>query len=129
MIIFRLIVMFCIDMFYFEKVDIWQTIESDVIIFWSWKSTKCPKKIEKNRTGAIFHTVQTVLYRNETDRQNFLHSNSEHPILLKNSIPYSQILRVKRTCPLGCHSVRIFWFSWFCQDFKIQSVYFCWKSW
>ena len=98
MIIFRLIVMFCIDMFYFEKVDIWQTIESDVIIFWSWKSTKCPKKIEKNCTGAIFHTVQTVLYRNETDRQNFLHSNSEHPILLKNSIPYSQILRVKRTC-------------------------------
>ena len=98
MIIFRLIVMFCIDMFYFEKVDISQTIESDVIMFWSWKSTKCPKKIEKNRTGAIFHTVQTVLYRKETDRQNFLRSNSEHPILLKNSIPYSQILRVKCTC-------------------------------
>ena len=27
-----------------------------------------------------------------------MHINSEHRISLKNSIPYSQVLRVKRTC-------------------------------
>ena len=37
------------------------------------------------------------IYRKETDRQNFLRINSEHPISLKNSISYSQDLRVKRT--------------------------------
>ena len=37
-------------------------------------------------------------YRKETDRQNFLHINSEPSISLKNSIPYVQVLRVKRTC-------------------------------
>ena len=42
--------------------------------------------------------LYTKIYRKETDRQNFLHINSEHPISLKNSIPYSQVLRVKRTC-------------------------------
>ena len=39
-----------------------------------------------------------MIYRKETNRQNFLHINSKHPISLKNSIPYSQVLRVKRTC-------------------------------
>ena len=38
------------------------------------------------------------IYRKETDRQNFLQINSEHSISLKNSIPYSHVLRVKRTC-------------------------------
>ena len=43
---------------------------------------------------------QTIhkVYRKEAGRQNFLHINSEHPISLKKSIPYSQVLRVKRTC-------------------------------
>ena len=27
-----------------------------------------------------------------------MHINSEHPMSLKNSIPYCQVLRVKRTC-------------------------------
>ena len=40
----------------------------------------------------------TKLYRKETDRWNFLHINSEHPVPLKNSIPYNQVLIVKRTC-------------------------------
>ena len=42
--------------------------------------------------------LYTKIYREETDRQNFLHINSEHLRSLKNSIPYSQVLRVKRTC-------------------------------
>ena len=37
--------------------------------------------------------LYTKIYRKETDRQNFLHINSEHPISLKNSIPYSQVLK------------------------------------
>ena len=32
------------------------------------------------------------------DRYTFLNINSEHPKLLKNSIPYSQTLRIRRIC-------------------------------
>ena len=37
----------------------------------------------------------TKIYRKETDtdRQNFLHVNSKHPISLKNSISYSYVLK------------------------------------
>ena len=42
--------------------------------------------------------LYTKIYRKETERQNFLHINSENPISLKNSILHSQVLRVKRTC-------------------------------
>ena len=41
---------------------------------------------------------QRTIYRKETDRQNYLESRSEHPKLLKDSIPYSQALRKKRNC-------------------------------
>ena len=36
--------------------------------------------------------------KGKTNTQNFLHIDSEHPISLKNSIPYSHLLRVRRTC-------------------------------
>ena len=42
--------------------------------------------------------VHTKLSRKKTDRQIFLNINSEHPKSLKNSIPYSQALRIKRIC-------------------------------
>ena len=42
--------------------------------------------------------LYTKIHRKETDRQNFLCINSEHLISLKNSIPYSHVLRVKPTC-------------------------------
>ena len=42
--------------------------------------------------------IQTTIYRKQTDRQNYLHSRSEHPKLLKDSMPYSQALRIKRIC-------------------------------
>ena len=41
--------------------------------------------------------LYTKIYTKEIDRQNFLHINSEHPISLKNSSPYSQVLREKWT--------------------------------
>ena len=42
--------------------------------------------------------LQTKLYRKETDRPSYLHKRSEHPRSLKQSIPYSQALRIKRIC-------------------------------
>lgn len=44
-------------------------------------------------------TIHTKIYKEETDRQSFFHTNSEQLISLKNSIPYSQLLRVKFRCP------------------------------
>ena len=38
------------------------------------------------------------IYGKETDRQNIVHRNSEQRIPLENSLPYSRVLRVKRTC-------------------------------
>ena len=41
--------------------------------------------------------LQTRLYWKTTDRQNYLHRASEHPPPLKDSLAYSQALRIKRT--------------------------------
>ena len=35
------------------------------------------------------------------DRQSYLHANSEHRRSLKENIPYSQALRVKRICSIN----------------------------
>ena len=45
-----------------------------------------------------FSKLQTTLYKKPTDSQCFLHSKSAHPKTLKDSIPYSQALRIKRIC-------------------------------
>ena len=44
------------------------------------------------------HKLQTTLCKKPTDRQNYLHSKSEHPYSIKKSIAYSQALRIKRIC-------------------------------
>ena len=44
------------------------------------------------------NNIQTTLYKKPTDRQNYIHSKSAHPFSLKNSIAYSQALRLKRIC-------------------------------
>ena len=44
------------------------------------------------------NTLQTTIYRKQTDRQYYVDTQSEHPNLLKDSIPYSQALRIKRIC-------------------------------
>ena len=44
------------------------------------------------------HKLQTKRFKKKTGRQTFLNINSEHPKSLKNSISYSQALRVKRIC-------------------------------
>ena len=42
--------------------------------------------------------LQTRIYWKTTDRQNYLHKASEHPPPLKESLVYSQALRIKRLC-------------------------------
>ena len=42
--------------------------------------------------------LHTKIFRKKTDHQTFLNINSEHLKSLKNSIPYSQALRIKRIC-------------------------------
>ena len=44
------------------------------------------------------NNIQTTLYKKPTDRQNYIHSKSAHPFSLKNSIAYSQALRLKPIC-------------------------------
>ena len=51
-------------------------------------------KICKNEDGILC----TTIYRKPSDRRNFLHYKLVHPKALKDSIPYSQALRVKRIC-------------------------------
>ena len=48
--------------------------------------------IDKNRH------LQTTLYTKPTDTHNYLHYKSAHPKHLKNSLPYSQALRLRRIC-------------------------------
>ena len=50
--------------------------------------------IYKDENGKL----QTKIYRKPSDRPNYLHSYSEHPISTKNSIIFSQALRIKRIC-------------------------------
>ena len=42
--------------------------------------------------------MQTTLNKKPTDRENYLHAKSAHPLSLKKSIPYSQALRIKHVC-------------------------------
>ena len=42
--------------------------------------------------------LETIIHREQTDRQNYLDARSEHPKSLKASIPYNQALRIKRIC-------------------------------
>ena len=46
------------------------------------------------RNGAL----HTDLYIKPTDGHQYLHYQSSHPLHIKNSIPYSQALRVSRIC-------------------------------
>ena len=39
--------------------------------------------------------LHTTIFTKPTDKQNYLHYNSEHPLPLKNNIPFGQILRIK----------------------------------
>ena len=42
--------------------------------------------------------IHTSIFKKPTDTPNYLHYKAEHPQTLKNSIPFGQILRIKRIC-------------------------------
>ena len=44
--------------------------------------------------------LQTTLFTKPTDTHNYLHYKSAHPRHLKNSLPYSQALRLRRICTI-----------------------------
>ena len=51
--------------------------------------------VRKTSTGKLL----TALYRKEINQQSHLHRISELPVTLKQSILFSQELRLKRICP------------------------------
>ena len=68
-------------------------------------SIKFSHKISKKSIDFLDTTVyiknrrlHTTIFTKPTDKQNYLHYKSEHPLPLKNSIPFGQILRIKRIC-------------------------------
>ena len=59
-------------------------------------------KVYKNENG----TLCTTIYGKPSDRRNFVHYKSAHPKALKDSIPYSQGLHIKRTCSETPNSIK-----------------------
>ena len=79
-------------MYNLRKVDVWLTIESDVIIFWYWKFTKCPKR---NWTVcSVFYNTLTVpkMYNFCFQQKNLTKSNTIQTTLLVISCNYRQAL-------------------------------------
>ena len=58
--------------------------------------------------------LYTKIYRKQTDRQSFLHIDSEHPKSFKDSIPYIQAIRIKRICTTSQD------FEYHCKELKQQ---------
>ena len=56
--------------------------------------------------------IVTDLYTKPTDSHSYLDYSSSHPISIKNSIPYSQFLRIRRNCSewedFVKHSIKLF---------------------
>ena len=71
--------------------------------------------------------IETDLYCKSTNSQNYLMNTSSHPLACKNSIPYSQFLRVKTICTnleeLDKHTIELG------THFKQRgTLYHCWRE-
>ena len=51
------------------------------------------------------HKIQRTIFRKLTDEQTYLHAQSNHPKSLKDSIPYSQALKLYVQLPLNSTKV------------------------
>ena len=91
---------------------IWTGSKTDLEKFLNALNTKHPSikfkyEISKERISFLAteiyiksNKLHTKIFRKKTDHQTFLNVSSEHPKSLKNSIPYSQVLRIKRICSI-----------------------------
>ena len=90
---------------------IWTSSEQELLDFMSDLNKKHPSikfEFKYSQTKIEFidvlvykyhnNMLQRTIYRKQTDRQNYLDARLEHPKLLKDSILYSQALRIKRIC-------------------------------
>ena len=87
----------------------------DIFFIWTGSKGQLIKFLNDLNTKHKSHN-KASLFLKETDRQNFLLINSEDPISLKNSIPYSQVLRVKLTCSM------IEKFKLYCSELKEKFI-------
>ena len=86
---------------------VWTSSEQELLDFMSDLNKKhLSIKFESKYSQTKFKFVDVLVYkdhnnmlqtiqRKQMDRQNYLDARSEHPKLLKDSIPYSQALRIK----------------------------------
>ena len=97
---------------YFRYIDgiflNWTGTKDELVQFFKDLNNKHPSmkfgyKASKDRivfldTEVNLHNskLHTRIYRKETDRQHYVHINSEHPKPLKNSLPYSQVIWMKQ---------------------------------
>ena len=44
------------------------------------------------------HKIQATMFRKPADQQTYLHAESNHPKSLKDSVPYSQAVRIRTIC-------------------------------
>ena len=90
---------------------IWTGSEQELLDFINDLNKKLPSikfKFKYSQTKIEFldvlvykdqnNMLQITIHRNQTDRRNYLDARSEHPKSLKDSIPCSQALRIKRIC-------------------------------
>ena len=104
--IFSLIYLKFIDDVFF----IWTGSKTDLQNFLNELNTKYPLikfeyEISKEKISFLDteiyiknNKLHTKIFRKKTDHQTFLNINSEHPKLLKSSVPYTQTLRIKKIC-------------------------------
>ena len=86
---------------------VWTSSEQELLDFMSDLNKKhLSIKFESKYSQTKIKFVDVLVYkdhnnmlqtiqRKQMDRQNYLDARSEHPKLLKDSIPYSQALRIK----------------------------------
>ena len=81
------------------------------------KYHKLPSHIFDAQVSIQSSKLVTKIYRKSTYRQNFLHVDAEHPKSLKDSIPYSQVLKIKwiRNKPND--------FNQYCEELKQRFVH------
>ena len=93
--------------------DIWGVFkgtESELLEFFDYcnsvhQTIKFTHSYSKNRVNFLDvwtyrygSAIETTLFVKETDTKSYLDYGSCHPVHVKNSIPYSQFLRIRRNC-------------------------------